>query len=305
MSNKEKPPKTKSSDGDKIIIRLWPKTPVLYPMAILALICGIVGQIYGIPQELVDVKKAANQEIRSVTPNEAAPAVIPNVEESEPSVPPATEAPVENERIEATPEPEEALLAISDSVDKSQSSIVQTVLALVFLATLSFSLFVVCIDFEVRWSLLTFVILLMIIMALLMADKLDYIQLPNPLGFLDHLILYATPLFYFSVFGIWLMLMVVSAIIARFHYVKIDSNEVVVMSGVLESQKRMSTFRMHYTKEIQDIFEYYLPFVRSGRLVFTFPNEEQPLIMDNVIGINKVLKKLDRSSSAFQVREVE
>lgn len=306
MSNKDKAASKSPVEGDKIIIRLWPKTPVLYPMAILALICGIVGQIYGIPQELIDAKKESLQEVREVTRDAE---VIPNVEEPEPVVTP------EAEKIEAgTPEPaspqateevETVPLALRSGIDKKHAGTVHTVMALVFLAMLSFSLFVVCIDFEVRWSLLVFVILLMIIMGLVMADRFGIVDVPNPLGFIDHLILYATPLFYFCIFGIWVLLMIVSAIIARFHFVKIDSNEVVVMSGVLETQKRMSTFRMHYTKEIQDIFEYYLPFVRSGRLVFTFPNEEQPLIMDNVIGINKVLKKLDKSSSAFQVREVE
>jgi hypothetical protein len=141
----------------------------------------------------------------------------------------------------------------------------------------------------------------MILMGALVADKFDYISLPPMLSFFDNFTLYATPLFYYCVFAIWIILMIVSAIIARLHYVRIEHNEVVVVSGILESQKRMSTFRMHYTKEIQDVFEYYLPFVRSGRLIFTFPNEEQPLIMDNVIGLNRVLKRLDQTSSSFQV----
>ncbi|MDF1812723.1 MAG: hypothetical protein P1V20_10930 [Verrucomicrobiales bacterium] len=312
MSKSKNEAKLEGIKNGVIIIRLWPKTPILYPMAILALICGIVSQIYGIPGELADAHARLDAEVRSIEKNDTEETVIPNVEEPAPTTPDSSDttivpAPATESTPQAEPDPAPATsnLAVSDDIDKSKSSIIQTSLALLFLAMLGFSLFVVCIDFEVRWSLLVFVVLLMIIMATLMADKLGYIELPNPLGFLDHFILYATPLFYFSVFGIWVLLMIVSAIIARFHYVRIEANEVVVMSGVLETQKRMSTFRMHYTKEIQDVFEYYLPFVRSGRLVFTFPNEEHPLIMDNVLGINKVLKQLDKSSSAFQVRGVE
>lgn len=315
MSNKKSEAKLEGVKDGRIIIRLWPKTPILYPMAILALVCGIVSQIYGIPEELKQVNSnPPAEEVRTIEEGEVEETVIPNLNDDPKKFPPASEdaettiipappsTPTESEE---TPDPVTSELSIVKDVNKSHSGIIQTTLALVFLAMLAFSLFVVCIDFEVRWSLLVFVVLLMIIMGVLMADKLGYIQLPNPLGFLDHFILYATPLFYFSVFGIWMLLMIVSAIIARFHYVRIEANEVIVMSGVLETQKRMSTFRMHYTKEIQDVFEYYLPFVRSGRLVFTFPNEEQPLIIDNVLGINKVLRQLDKSSSAFQVRGVE
>ena len=320
---KKKDDKDAKDDDEKIIIRLWPKTPVLYPMALLALICGIVGQIFGVPEELHKPKKAPAQESAEVqpgpanTPQPGTPAQ-PETTPAEPSppatgtqpVPPAEDVPAPVPDSETVPDPEGAntpapLAFQSDDVDKSKSGLVNTILAVIFLAMLAFSLFVVCIDFEVRWSLLIFVTLLTILMSALVAEKMGYIELPDALSFFDNFTLYATPLFYYCVFGIWVLLMFVSAVIARLHYVKIEHNEVVYVSGVLETQKRLSTFRMHYTKEIQDVFEYWLPFVGSGRLVFTFPNEEQPLIMDNVLGINRVLKKLDKKSSTFQVRGVD
>ena len=289
MSKRNKT-ETTADDGKVIIIRLWPKTPVLYPMAILALICGIVSQIFGVPVELTDAGNAA--------PPPAA------VEPGSEPAPPA-EAPDSNTEPGAAPAPagEDAVapLAFAKDVDRSQSGLVNTILAVVFLIMSAFSLFVVCIDFEVRWSLLIFVVCMLVLMGALLADKMGYISLPDALAIFSNFTLYATPLFYYCVFAIWILLMIVSATIARLHYVRVEHNEVVVVSGILEQQKRMSTFRMHYTKEIQDVFEYYLPFVRSGRLIFTFPNEEQPLIMDNVIGLNRVLKRLDRKSSSFQV----
>ena len=50
---------------------------------------------------------------------------------------------------------------------------------------------------------------------------------------------------------------------------------------------------MRYTKEIHDVMEYYLPFVRSGRLIFSFPEQNEAVIIDNVINIKKVTKQLD------------
>lgn len=305
-------------------------------MAILALFCGIVSQIFGVPDELrnpgatpsalpaetkasedggmpqqeenndaISGKLFPDPETTPDTPsnpgNDSTPATEPGAEDKPdtPAEPVAEEAPPEAETVNSP------MSAGKLHSEKSQSGLVNTIVALLFLFMLAFSLFVVCIDFEVRWSLLMLVGFLLIVMGLLMADILGYITLPSAISILDNFTLYATPLFYYCVFATWVVLMIVSSIIARLHYVKIESNEVVAVGGILESQKRMSTFRMHYTKEIQDVFEYYLPFVRSGRLIFTFPNEEQPLIMDNVININRVLKQLDKTSSAFQVKESE
>lgn len=325
MSKKEK---AAASDDEKIIIRLWPKTPLLYPMAFFALVCGIVGQIFGVPEELKGQIEAPVEAVapaqaveleESESPTDAKPSPVAPGADDQPIVPPAgtndaadsaAPASIETPGEGAEEVPAEAGEAVTpmlleDKVDKSKSGLINTILALAFLGMFAFSLFVVCIDFEVRWSLLGFVLLLMAIMGLLMADRAGYIELPSAMSVLDDFTLYATPIFYYAVFGVWLMLMIVSSIIARLHYVKIEHNEVVVYGGVMESQKRMSTFRMHWTKEIKDVFEYWLPFVRSGTLIFTFPNEEKPLILNNVMGINRVLKKLDNKSGSFQVKGME
>lgn len=224
-------------------------------------------------------------------------------EEPEPVKESATPEPVTEP---AAPEVEEVQPSpMGIKVDRSNSELINTILALVFLFMFGFSLFVVCIDFEVRWSLLSFVLLLMLVMGVLVADRMEIIELPSALSVLSQFTLFATPLFYYSVFLIWLLLMLVSAVIARLHYVKIEHNEVVEFGGVMEKQKRMSTFRMHWTKEIKDVFEYWLPFVRSGTLIFNFPNEEKPLILNNVMHINRVLKQLDEKSNTFQVKGME
>ncbi|HXK94495.1 MAG TPA: hypothetical protein PKV38_12515, partial [bacterium] len=44
-NQKATPPAPKPPE--RVVIRMWPKTPVLYPMAILALICSLVGAMAG------------------------------------------------------------------------------------------------------------------------------------------------------------------------------------------------------------------------------------------------------------------
>jgi hypothetical protein len=83
--------------------------------------------------------------------------------------------------------------------------------------------------------------------------------------------------------------------------VKIESNEVVMVGGVLDKRKRYSSMRMQYTKEVCDVFEYYLPFVRSGRLILRFPQEAEPVILDHVMQIDDVVRRLDHITASLQV----
>ena len=124
--------------------------------------------------------------------------------------------------------------------------------------------------------------------------------LPGFFSFLARFTPVANAQFYFAIFIIWGLLMIGGIIYSRFHYVKIESNEVVLVGGVLDKRKRYSSMRMQYTKEICDVFEYYLPFVRSGRLILRFPQEAEPIIIDHVMHIDKVIAKLDHVTATLQ-----
>ncbi len=248
----------------KLTIRMWPKTPVLYPMAFCALLFGILSHVFGSSQATDRYIQyqihAEAEEVESVTPSEEVP----------------TAQQLKRKR----------------GFDR--------VLAFIFLIVVAISLFTICVDFEVRWAIIAAALLVIVVLALaLMNQFID--KFPNILKALTELTALVSPQFYFAIFLIWAVLMLVSFFVVRFHYVRIESNELVVVGGFLESQKRMSTFRMNYTKEVQDVMEYYLPLVRSGRLVFTFPGEEQAVVIDNVIQIDKVIAELDTISSSLRV----
>jgi hypothetical protein len=72
---------------------------------------------------------------------------------------------------------------------------------------------------------------------------------------------------------------------------------------LLERHQRFSTMQMRYVKEVGDVMEYALPFVHSGRLIFHFAGQDQPVVVDNVLNIDKVMKRLDDMVGQLRVRQ--
>jgi hypothetical protein len=262
------------SGAPRLIVRMWPKTPVLWPMGVAALICAILSHFYGAAQP---AKKLAEFKV---------PTAVVSLEDGTP-------APVE-------PLAQEDVSALREKFAKGYRF--DCVVGLVFAAFFAYALFAVCIDFEVRWSLIAVAITIIAILITIITN-IYYGFLPEFLSNILQLTPYASPQMYLAVFLIWFALMVVTLLVVRFHYVKIEANEVVIVGGFLEKQKRLSTFRMRYVKDVQDVMEYYLPFVRSGRLIFTFPGEEESIVIDNVHHIDRVIAELDKLSSRLNVED--
>ena len=255
---------------DKVIIRMWPKTPILYPMALVALLCGIISFF----AHRGDVKLAPVGS--GPTTEQTAPAVDGNdVSQSDDA------APIRGRSF-------------------IQLRVLDRILAIFFLFFMGFSLFSICVDLDIRWGIIFLAV--MIIGALLMILANIYHRfLPGLFGFIADLSPLANSQFYFGIFGVWLLLMVLSYIVTRFHYVRIEPNEVIVYGGLLERQQRYSTIRMRYTKEVQDVMEYYLPLVRSGRLILSFPEQNEAVIIDNVLNVKEKTEQLDNMVGALQI----
>ena len=262
-----------------LVVRVWPNIPILYPMAIAALLCGIFSLMFGLDKELKRISKPP-----VVTqPAGAQPGTaLKNADD--------TWIVLDGKTALVTANPEK----IASDINAEQ------VIALIFLAAFSYTLVVVCTDIVLTWALLG--IFSVVILGLI----LFIINIYHPFltGFFDFIGRFtpvANAQFYFAIFIIWCLLMFGGIIYSRVHYVKIESNEVVIVGGVLEKRKRYSSMRMQYTKEICDVFEYYLPFVRSGRLILRFPQEAEPVIIDHVMNIDKVIAKLDHVTATLQV----
>jgi len=252
--------KTENLEGEVLIIRMWPKTPMLYPMAVLALIFSFIGHSCGTSRHLAKMK--------------------------------ATDAAAITTTVDATQNAAEIKELMSGyTVDR--------ILGTIFLIVFAFSLFTLCVDFEVRWALISFSgTLVFLLFIYILNERLGF--MPHFIQRLTRLTPIASPQFYMGIFIIWGILMLISLSIVRFHYIKIESNEVIVIGGLMERQQRYPTLGMKFDKDIQDVIEYYLPLVRSGRLILNF-HEGGTVVIENVIQIEKVIKKLDVISSVLNV----
>lgn len=262
-----------------LVIRIWPNVPILYPMAIAALLCGIFSLMFGFDRELNRI--ATKPTISQSAPAQSGVAIQDSNK---------TWTVIDGDKVLVTADPDK----IAGKIQAEQ------VIALIFLAALAYTLIVVCTDIVLTWALLglfTGVIFALILFIV----NIYHPFLPGLFSFLGSFTPVANAQFYFAIFLIWGVLMIGGIIYSRFHYVKIESNEVVLVGGVLDKRKRLSSMRMQYTKEICDVFEYYLPFVRSGRLILRFPQEAEPVIIDHVMNVDKVIAKLDHVTATLQV----
>ena len=257
------------SSPHSLTIRVWPNIPILYPMAIAALICGIFSMLFGIDGEL---KRLSNPPAaQTVTQVDGTKASIITSEQHE--------------------------VKYTEMAEKLK---VEQVIALIFLAAFTYTMVVVCTDIILTWALLGVAVAVILGMGLFILN-IYYQFLNGFFNFLGGFIPIANAHFYFAIFVVWVILMIAAIIYARFHYVKIESNEVIVVGGVLDKRRRFSTMRLTYTKEVFDVFEYYLPFVRSGRLVLRFQGETEPIVIDHVMNLDAVVKKLDHVTATMQV----
>ena len=247
-----------------LVVRVWPNVPILYPMAIAALICGIFSMMLGVDSTLKKISE------------------------------PQKDMVIEGKAVAA----KDVQVSVKASEVERQLKAEQ-VIALVFLAAFTYTLIVVCTDIVLTWALLGLAGVCIVGMAMFIIN-IYHPFLPGFFNFIGRFSPVANAQFYFAIFIIWGLLMIGGIFYSRFHYVKIESNEVVLVGGVLDKRKRYSSMRMQYTKEICDVFEYYLPFVRSGRLILRFPQEAEPIIIDHVMHIDKVIAKLDHVTATLQ-----
>ena len=263
-----------------LVIRVWPNVPILYPMALAALLCGIFSLMFGVDNELNRLSK------------------VPTVTQAA-TAQPGTAFKNDADGTWTVLDGKTALVTANPGKIANDLKAEQ-VIALIFLAAFTYTLIVVSTDIVLTWALLGLAGLCIVGMAMFIIN-IYHPFLPGFFDFLGRFTPVANAQFYFAIFIIWGLLMIGGIFYSRFHYVKIESNEVVVDGGVLDKRKRYSSMRMQYTKEICDVFEYYLPFVRSGRLILRFPQEAEPIIIDHVMYVDKVIAKLDHVTATLQI----
>lgn len=123
----------------------------------------------------------------------------------------------------------------------------------------------------------------------------------NPiLDFFGGLNLFMSKGFYYTFAGVFAVIYLLVFINTRFSYWEIQPNEIVHHHGFLGDIHRYPTRGLRMRKEISDVFEYIL--LRSGTLVLTPEGVERPILLENVIGLNKVEDKIQRLLGTLKVR---
>ncbi|MBX3014290.1 MAG: hypothetical protein KF832_22395 [Caldilineaceae bacterium] len=167
-----------------------------------------------------------------------------------------------------------------------------------FLTIFAVNLMVITFEFP-RSTSLTLVLACVALAWLLVELNRRYHIIAPVSDFIESLELTARPDFYFALFVIYALLLIGMFISTRFNYWEISNNELLHHKGLLQDVERFSTDGLQYTKQITDFFEYLIG--RSGRLIVNTPAFPQPIIIDNVIGINRIAENLDNMLEARRV----
>ncbi len=111
---------------------------------------------------------------------------------------------------------------------------------------------------------------------------------------------YANPQFYFGVFVILSLIFGGVFIQTRFDYWELQHNELLHHRGLVGDVERFSAHYVRWTKEIPDVFEYCL--LLSGRLVLYVREREKPIVLPNVLNINRLELRMAKIQSTMHVK---
>jgi len=89
----------------------------------------------------------------------------------------------------------------------------------------------------------------------------------------------------------------------RFSYYEVNHREILHHHGYLGDITRVPTAGLHLNKEIYDVLEFLL--LRSGRLIFYPASSRHAIVIDNVINVNRIEKRIKDLLSVIAVRELD
>jgi hypothetical protein len=187
-----------------------------------------------------------------------------------------------------------------DSVEKATSTKVGTIVQYstthmhygqFFMLFLTFNLIMVTFDFP-RGTIVTVILGIAALIFALFLLETNFPGFLGPVGkFFTDLKLVATSQFYatfclvgmFLVFGMFVMM--------RFNYYEMTNNEMIHHQGLLGDEARFSTAGMKFSKDITDIFEYFV--FKSGRLEINLPAAQRTIHLETVTSIDRKMRDAD------------
>jgi len=174
------------------------------------------------------------------------------------------------------------------------------IVTLLFLVVLSMNLVVLAFDFPRTTSLTLFFFIGMVLMGAFLLFHFNPQLLPVVGNFLAMLRPVANHQFYFLLSGILAVFYVLVMFSVRFDYWEVRPNELLHRHGYMSDLKRQPAPNIRIDKEIGDVFEYLL--LGSGRLIIQTTLEPRPIVLENVLFIDKKEQQLTKMLGALQVK---
>jgi len=179
-----------------------------------------------------------------------------------------------------------------------KTAVVETV-GEIFIIVLFFNTIVLAFEFPRLTAVAVFLLLLAVVLGLFLADR--YLSLFEPLKDLHGLIhISANASFYWFLAGIFVFVYLIAWIITRFECWEVTPNELLHHHGPFGDLERFPAPNLKLDKEMPDIFEFLL--LGSGRLVFYPTSERRAIVLDNVMRVNSVERRIKHLLSAMEVR---
>ncbi|MBI5758600.1 MAG: hypothetical protein HZA46_08790 [Planctomycetales bacterium] len=169
----------------------------------------------------------------------------------------------------------------------------------VFIIVLFWNTVILAFEFP-RLTAITVILLMvsLVLAAVLLNRYLDIVPFLSVLLASVHL--QANDQFYLFIAGIFLFVFAISWVLTRFDYWEVLNNELLHHHGPFGDLERFPAPQLKLDKEIPDIFEYLV--LRSGRLIFYPTSERRAIVLDNVMGVNRVEAKIKHLLEALEVR---
>lgn len=121
---------------------------------------------------------------------------------------------------------------------------------------------------------------------------------------LSHIRLVAHPHMYLMMAAALAVVFAGVAVAAKFDYWEITHNEILHHKGFLGDLQRFPAPSLRLHKEIPDLFEYCLFFAvgGAGRIVLHPHGSERSVVLDNVIGVNRIEERIQKMLSTLKVK---
>jgi len=171
-----------------------------------------------------------------------------------------------------------------------------------FMIVLFINLLVFSFDFSRIKSITILIAFVALVAGLGWADtKWDIVGgIDNVLGTID---IQMNAQFYGFMSAFLALILLMVLVNTRFNYYQVNHREILHHHGYLGDITRMPTAGLLLNKEIYDLMEYLL--LRSGRLVFYATGKREAIVIDNVIGVNKIEDRIKDLLSVLAVRVSE